>query len=200
MLHGSHYIEKAWGSGGSLPLFVPSRANDPAFQRWFARFERLGASPAAVTALVHMNRLIDISNVLPAIRVPTLVIHRTQDVTVNVECGARYLELPGNDHPPMSGDNADEIADAIQEFLTGSRAPVQVDRVLATVLFTDIVGSTEKPPRSAIGIGAISSTSITPRDEALLSFRGHQIKTTGDGILATFDGPARAVRCADYWI
>jgi pimeloyl-ACP methyl ester carboxylesterase len=147
------YIDTAWGSGGGLPFYIPSRVNDPAFQRWFARFERLGASPAAVASYMRMNSQIDISDIVPTIRVPTLVIHRTQDVTINVEAGrylaehipgARYLELPGIDHPPMIGDNANEIADAIQEFLTGARAPVEVDRVLATVLFTDIVGSTEK--------------------------------------------------------
>ena len=102
---------------------------------------------------MRMNSQIDISGILPTIRVPTLVIHRTEDVTINVEGGrflaehipgARYIELPGKDHIPFVGDNAGEIADAIQEFLTGSRAPVPVDRVLATVLFTDIVGSTEK--------------------------------------------------------
>ena len=147
------YIDQAWGSGTSLPYFAPSRANDAAFQRWWGRFERLGASPAAVTALMRMNSQIDISEIVSTIRVPTLVIHRTEDVTVNVEGGrylaqhipgARYIELPGKDHPPWIGDNADEITDAIEEFLTGSRVPVTVDRVLATVLFTDIVGSTEK--------------------------------------------------------
>lgn len=186
------YVDHAWGSGGGLPFYVPSRVNDPAFQRWFARFERLGASPAAVAS--------------PTIRVPTLVIHRTQDVTVNVEAGrylakhipgARYLELPGSDHPPMIGDNADAIADAIQEFLTGSRAPVAFDRVLATVLFTDIVGSTEK----AVALGdrrwrdLLDKHHTTIRSN-LTRFRGHEVKTTGDGFLATFDGPARGVRCA----
>src|ERR1700678_223733 len=117
------------------------------------RFERLGGSPAAVTNLMRMNSQIDITDIVPTIRVPTLVIHRTGDVAINVEGGrylakhipgARYIELPGKDHPPWIGDNADEIADAVQEFLTGTRAAVSVDRVLATVLFTDIVGSTEK--------------------------------------------------------
>ena len=200
------YVDKAWGSGGGLPFYVPSRVNDPAFQRWFARFERLGASPAAVTAYMRMNSQIDISDIVPTIRVPTLVIHRTQDVTINVEGGrylakhipgARYLELPGSDHPPMIGDNADEIADAIQEFLTGSRAPVEVDRVLATVLFTDIVGSTEK----AAALGDRRWRDLLDKHHAMIRsnltrFRGHEVKTTGDGILATFDGPARGVRCA----
>jgi pimeloyl-ACP methyl ester carboxylesterase len=168
------YIDQAWGTGGSLPLFAPTRANDPSFQRWWGRFERLGASPAAASALMRMNSQIDISGILPTIRVPTLVIHRTEDVTINVEGGrylaehipgARYLELPGTDHIPFVGDNADEIADAIEEFLTGARAPVTVDRVLATVLFTDIVGSTEKA--AALGaVGAIFSTIITPRSGA----------------------------------
>ena len=151
------YVEHAWGTGGSLPFFAPSRANDPIFQRWWGRFERLGASPAAAKSLVLMNMQIDISDILSTIRVPTLVIHRTEDVLIKVEGGrylaqnipgARYMELPGKDHLPFVGDNADEISDAIEEFLTGSRPPVAVDRVLATVLFTDIVGSTRKSHRA----------------------------------------------------
>ncbi len=200
------YIDQAWGSGASLPFFAPSVANDPAATQWWGRFERLGASPAAVTALMRMNSQIDISDVVSTIRVPTLVIHRTEDVTINVEGGrylaknipgARYLEFPGKDHPPWIGENVDEISDAIQEFLTGSRAPVAIDRVLSTVLFTDIVGSTEK----AAAIGDRRWRDLLDNHHATIRrnlerFRGHEIKTTGDGILATFDGPARGVRCA----
>jgi class 3 adenylate cyclase len=200
------YIEQAWGSGASLPFFAPSLANDTATQQWWGRFERLGASPAGVTALMRMNSQIDISDIVPTIRVPTLVIHRTEDVTINVAGGrylaehipgARYIELPGKDHPPWIGDNAAEIADVIEEFLTGSRSPVPVDRVLATVLFTDIVGSTEK----AVALGdrrwrdLLDSHHATIRRN-LTRFRGQEVKMTGDGILATFDGPARGVRCA----
>jgi class 3 adenylate cyclase len=200
------YINQAWGSGASLPFFAPSLGNDPAIQQWWGRFERLGASPAAVTALMRMNSQIDISNIVSTIRVPTLVIHRTEDVTINVEGGrylakhipgARYLEFPGKDHPPWIGDNVEEIADAIEEFLTGSRALVTRDRVLATVLFTDIVGSTEKA--AALGDRRwrdLLDTHHTTIRRNLARFRGHEIKTTGDGFLATFDGPARGVRCA----
>ena len=147
------YVEGSWGTGASLRRFAPSRANDATFQRWWGRIERLGASPAAVTALMRMNSQIEISGILPAVRVPTLVIHRTGDKTVSVEGGrdmaahipgAQLVELPGVDHLFYVGESAGEIADAIEEFLTGSRAPVAVDRVLATVLFTDVVGSTEK--------------------------------------------------------
>ena len=111
--------------------------------------------------------------------------------------GARYIELPGKDHLPFVGDNTDEIADAIEEFLTGSRPPVAVDRVLATVLFTDIVGSTEK----AATLGDHRWRDLLDNHHAtiqsnLTRFRGRKVKTTGDGILATFDGPARGVRCA----
>ena len=200
------YVDQAWGSGGSLPMFAPSRENDPAFQRWWGRFERLGASPAAASALMRMNSQIDISGIVSTIRVPTLVIHRIEDVTINVEGGrylaehipgARYIELPGKDHIPFVGDNAFEIVDAIEEFLTGARAPVPVDRVLATVLFTDIVGSTEKA--AALGDhrwrDLLDNHHATIRSN-LARFRGHEVKTTGDGILATFDGPARGVRCA----
>lgn len=200
------YIEQFWGSGNSSAIFAPTRHLDPAFKRWWGRFERLGASPSAVTALMKMNSQIDISGILHAIRAPTLVIHRTEDVTINVEGGrflaqhvpgARYIELPGTDHVPAVGDNADEIADAIEEFLTGARAPVEVDRVLASVLFTDIVGATEKA--AALGDHRwrdLLENHHTTIRRNLVHFRGREIDTAGDGFLATLDGPARAVRCA----
>jgi pimeloyl-ACP methyl ester carboxylesterase len=200
------YVEQAWGSGASLRTFAPSRSNDSAFQNWWGKGERLGASPAAAAALMRMNSQIDISDIVSTIRVPTLIIHRTDDATINVAGGrylaehipgARYVELAGTDHIPFVGDNADEIADAIQEFLTGARAAVPVDRVLSTVLFTDIVGSTEK----AAMLGDRRWRDLLGNHDAvirrnLMRFRGHEVKTTGDGILATFDGPARGVRCA----
>jgi class 3 adenylate cyclase/esterase/lipase len=200
------YIEHRWGSGDSVGKFAPSRANDPAFKRWWGRNERVSNSPAGAAAYARMNRLIDISDIVATIRVPTLVIHRTDDRHVSVEggrffathiSGARYLELPGEDHLPFIGDNAGDIADAFEEFLTGSRPPVPVDRVLATVLFTDIVGSTEK----AATLGDRRWRDLLDHHHAairrsLSHFRGREIKTTGDGVLATFDGPARGVRCA----
>jgi class 3 adenylate cyclase len=200
------YVAQAWGSGDSVQRFAPSRANDVAFQRWWGRNERLGASPAAVTALMRMNSQINVGDILPAVRVPTLVIHRTGDKVVSVEGGrdvaanipgARLVELPGDDHFFYVGENADAISDAIEEFLTGSRTPVAADRVLATVLFTDIVGSTEK----AAALGDQRWRDLLDNHHAtirrnLARFRGHEIKTTGDGFLATFDGPARGVRCA----
>ena len=200
------YVEKAWGTGGSVQRFAPSRANDATFQQWWGRNERLGASPAAVTALMRMNSQIEISGILPAVRVPTLVIHRTGDKAVSVEGGrdmaahipgARLLEFPGVDHLFYVGEGAEEISDAIEEFLTGSRTPVAADRVLATVLFTDIVGSTEK----AAALGDQRWRDLLDHHHAtirrnLTRFRGREVKTTGDGFLATFDGPARGVRCA----
>ena len=200
------YVEQSWGTGGSVQRFAPSRANDAAFQRWWGRNERLGASPSAVAALMRMNSQIDISSVLPAVRVPTLVIHRTGDKTVNVEGGrdmaahipgARLVELPGSDHIFYVGESAEKISEAIEEFLTGSRAPVPVDRVLATVLFTDIVKSTE----TAAVLGDQRWRDLLEHHHVmirrnLVRFRGHEVKTTGDGFLATFDGPARGVQCA----
>jgi class 3 adenylate cyclase len=180
--------------------------DDEAFKRWWARRERLGASPAGVIALMRMNSEIDIRPILPAIRVPTLVIHRTDDIAISVEGGralaelipqARLLELPGEDHLPYLGDNADRIVDEIEEFVTGSRAEIEPDRVLATVLFTDLVNSTER----ATALGDRAWRALLDRHDALVrrefrEFRGREVKALGDGFLATFDGPARAVRCA----
>jgi pimeloyl-ACP methyl ester carboxylesterase len=200
------YIEGSWGSGGSVARFAPSRASDPAFKRWWGRLERVSNSPAGAAEYARMNHLLDISAIVPTIRVPTLVIHRTDDRNISVEGGrflathipgARYLESPGVDHLPFVGDDADDIANAIEEFLTGSRASVTGDRLLATVLFTDIVGSTKKA--AALGDHRwrdLLDTHHTAIRRTLSRFRGHEIKTTGDGVLATFDGPARGVRCA----
>jgi pimeloyl-ACP methyl ester carboxylesterase len=132
-----HYADTTWGTGASLPMFVPSMVGNKAFQEWWAKFERLGANPAACIEIMQLNSQIDVSAILPTIHVPTLVIHRKDDVAVNVEGGrelaalipnARYVELPGTDHIPFVGDNAEEITDAVQEFLTGSRARVTIDR------------------------------------------------------------------------
>ncbi|OSI76509.1 MULTISPECIES: adenylate/guanylate cyclase domain-containing protein [Bradyrhizobium] len=200
------YVEKAWGSGGSIQRFAPSRANDIGFQQWWGRNERLGASPSAVTALMRMNSQIDISGILPAVRVPTLVLHRTDDQVVDVAGGrdvaahipgAKLIEFPGIDHIFYVGEGAEAISDAIEEFLTGAPARIEADRVLATVLFTDIVGSTEK----AASLGDLRWRNLlddhhTTIRRVLARFRGREVKTTGDGFLATFDGPARGVRCA----
>lgn len=200
------YVEKAWGTGDSVHRFAPSRANDAAFRQWWGRNERLGASPAAVTALMRMNSQIDISGILPAVRVPTLVLHRTEDQVVDIAGGrdvaanipgAKLVELPGVDHIFYVGDGAEKISDAIEEFLTGAPARIEADRVLATVLFTDIVGSTEK----AASLGDQRWRNLLDDHHAtirrlLARFRGREVKTTGDGFLVTFDGPARGVRCA----
>ncbi len=198
-------FERSWGQGMALPMWAPSRADDPQLKEWGARFERLGASPGAAVALFRMAAAIDIRHVLPAIRVPTLILHRTGDQALPVMDsrymaeqipGAKYVELPGIDHWWFVGDS-DAILDEIQEFLTGVRPGPEPDRVLATVLFTDIVGSTQR----AAELGdrrwhdLLDSYYGLARRELGRS-RGREIKTTGDGFLATFDGPARGIRCA----
>jgi class 3 adenylate cyclase len=158
-----------------------------------------------VAAIVQMSFEIDVRHVLPTIRVPTLVLHRTGDRVISVEegrliarsiPGAKYVELPGEDHAPFVGD-ADLLVDEIEEFLTGTRAGVELDRVLATVLFTDIVGSTEQAAElgDARWRERLDSYYRHVREE-VSRFRGREIGTAGDGFFATFDGPARAIRCA----
>jgi class 3 adenylate cyclase len=200
------YVEEKWGTGESVRKYAPSLADDAGFKKIWARHERVGATPAAAKALMRMNQEIDISGVLSAIRVPTLVIHRTEDIAVSIEEGrflaqhiphARLAEFAGADHLPYIGENADDIADEIQEFVTGSRPAVEPDRVLATVLLTDIVDSTKR----ASDLGDRRWRTLLDQHDDLVRqeisrLRGREVKALGDGFLATFDGPARAVRCA----
>ena len=191
------------GTGEHLVFQGPS--GDLAFKKWWARFERLGASPGAWRELAEIMGKIDVRRVLDLVQAPTLVIHRTEDRINEVAQsraiadhipGARFSELPGVDHIPFLGD-ADAIVDEIEEFVTGTR-PVRIhERVLATVLFTDVVGSTDL----AVKLGDSKWRDTLEEHRVLVRtlidrHRGREINTTGDGFLATFDGPARAVRCA----
>ena len=192
-------------AGGLLNIWAPTVADDPQAREAFGRYLRSGASPSAVVALSRMNWEADIRHVLPVISVPTLVIHRTEDQIVQVEAGrhlaesipgAKYVELPGEDHLWFHGDS-DAVLQEIQEFLTGARSAPEPDRVLATVMFTDIVGST----RRATQLGDRGWRELLQRHDALMRrelvrHRGREVKTMGDGFLATFDGPARGIRCA----
>ena len=196
------YIETSWGSGQSLPMFAPTMANDPAFVQWWGKFERLGATPGAATKIMRMNSRIDVSDVLPAIQVPTLIIHRTNDVAVDVQGGrdlaelipnSKYVELPGVNHIPFV-DESDRIVQEMEQFLTGSRSAPVIDRVLATVLMSDVVDSTAQ----ASNLGdqrwqdVMAAHNTVTRAE-LERFRGNEVRFTGDGFLTTFDGPARAI-------
>jgi len=195
-------IEETWGVDADLGTMAPNA--DPAFCEWFARRARASASPAAARDLILMNSQIDVRAVLPTIQVPTLVLHRTGDrdsrpdegryIAEHIP-GARFVELEGDAHVPMV--DSDQIVDEVEEFLTGVRRRPALDRVLATVLFTDIVGSTEK----AAALGDHAWLELREAHHAVVRrelerFRGHEVDTAGDGFLATFDGPARAVRCA----
>jgi pimeloyl-ACP methyl ester carboxylesterase len=200
------YIDTDWGTGNSLPWFAPTSEGDVAFQEWWGRFERLGANPGAAIKLMRMNSQIDITGILSSIHVPTLVIHRTGDTLIDFDGGvllaeripnAQLVELPGPDHLPFVGEDPLRIVDEIEQFLTGATTEPIVDRVLATLLFTDIVDST-------VTAGTVGDERwrnlLYAHDSAVRSeiarFRGTEIKNTGDGFLATFDAPARAIRCA----
>jgi len=197
--------EEDWGGHADLRLRGPGRAADSNFQRWYSTHRRLSASPGAAVALARMNAQIDVRNIVPVIRVPTLVLHRKGDKVVNVGNGrylaehipsARYVELPGDDHAMFLGE-ATAIPDEIEEFLTGTRHVVEPDRVLATVLFTDLVGSTQR----VVQLGDRGWRDLLEAHHAvvrqyLARFRGREIDTAGDGFLAAFDGPARAASAA----
>jgi pimeloyl-ACP methyl ester carboxylesterase len=198
-------VESGWGKLVDLERYVPSKIGDEAFATRLATYLRRAASPGAAVALLRMNTQIDIRAVLPTIHVPTLVLHRTGDRDANVDegrwlaaqvPGARFVELAGDDHFPWVGDQ-EAILDEVQEFLTGVRPAPEADRLLVTVLFTDIVGSTEWAAR----LGDRAWKEMLDQHHGLVRqelhrFRGREVDTAGDGFLATFDGPARAIRCA----
>jgi class 3 adenylate cyclase len=199
-------LDLRWGEGALLLLNAPSRRNDQAFLQRFARIERAAASPGAVLTLMRANYEIDVRHLLPAIRVPTLILHRAGDELVPVRsgrylaehiAGAQYAEIPGTDHMVVDPETQDIIADQIQEFMTGERRRLEPDRVVATVMFTDIVGSTERA--AEVGDGRwreLRGNWHAVMRKELAAFRGREVDTAGDGLLATFDGPARAIRCA----
>jgi len=198
-------IARDWGGPVGLDVRAPSKLGDIRFRENWARYIRMGASPGAAAALTRMNAEIDVRPILDAVRVPTLVLHRTGDRTIAVEAGrylaehipdASFVELAGDDHLPWIGDS-DAILGEIEEFLTGVRTSPHTDRVLATVLFTDIVGSTERAADLADAAWADLLEAHHARvREQLARYAGREIDTAGDGFLAIFDGPARGVRCA----
>lgn len=194
-----------WGGDVDLTTIAPSVAGDARISASFARRSRLSVSPSAAVALGRMNTDIDIRAVLPIVRVPTLMFHAVEDRDAKIDegrwiasriPGARLIELPGGDHVPFYA-NQDAVVSAVQEFLTGTRPLPDADRFLATVLFTDIVNGTAKA--AELGDGGwralVESHHAIVRRE-LARFRGTEVDTAGDGFFATFDGPARAVRCA----
>jgi class 3 adenylate cyclase len=201
----SDQISDQWGLGISQFVAAPSSLGDERARQWWARLERHSLGPGDVTRMFDVLAHTDVRPVLETIQVPTLIVHRTGDTFSPVEQGrylaehipgARFVELPGNDHAGWEGD-AEAGNDAIEEFITGHRPVHEPDRVLATVLFTDIVGSTER----ARELGDRKWRELLDRHDELARMeldrhQGRLVKTTGDGLLATFDGPARAIRCA----
>lgn len=202
--HMDEAVER-WGEGLVASSVAPSQAHDPAFMEWAGRLERLAASPTTIRRIFDLIGEMDVRDVLPSIRVPTLVMHRTGDTFIQVEHsryiasripGARYVELEGGENMFSVGDS-EALLGEIEEFLTGTRHEREPDRMLATVMFTDICDST----RRAAEMGDRSWRFLLERHDALfrqalVRHRGREVKRTGDGFLATFDGPARAIRCA----
>jgi class 3 adenylate cyclase len=198
-------LVERWGEGLVAGAVAPSGMADPAFREWAGRLERLAASPATIRRIFDLIGEFDVRDVLPSIRVPTLVLHRRDDSFIKVEHsrylaaripGATYVELEGSENIFSLGDT-EAVMGEIEEFLTGTRHQREPDRMLATVLFTDICGSTER----AAQMGDRSWRFLLERHDALFRqaldrHRGREVKRTGDGFLATFDGPARAIRCA----
>jgi class 3 adenylate cyclase len=198
-------LRRDWGGPAGLDMLARDAQDDPHFREWWSGYLRRSSSPGAALALTSMNSEIDIRQVLPTIRVPTLVLHRRDDPLCPVEGGryiaahipgASYVEVPGRDHLPFAGE-IDALLDPVEEFLTGAPPVVETDRVLTTILVIDIVNSTTR----AVALGdqrwrdVLAQYRTTVREQ-FARFRGDERNVTGDGFVATFDGPARAIHCA----
>ena len=198
-------VEEGWGQASLVPLLAPSRAGDARFLSWYRRWERLSSTPSAAAATLRWAMEADVAPAFPAIQARTLIVHRSGSAMYDQESvraaaklipDARHVELAGTDALPYVGD-ADALLDVVQEFLTGTQATPDFDRSLATVLFTDIVGSTQTARR----LGDRPWRYLLEEHHARIRrqldrFHGNEVDTAGDGFFVTFDGPARAVRCA----
>ncbi len=199
-------ITRNWGKGALIDLFIPGAGADPAMVEFWGRLQRSCASPGMASSLWKSLGAIDTRPILASVRVPTLVLHRTDEIAIPVQGGrmlaemipgARLVELPGNIHVPFGSGDTPHMLDVIEEFLTGARHAPDLERILTTVLFTDIVGSTTR----AAELGDRRWNELLERHDTvmrrqLVRYRGTEVNRTGDGFLATFDGPARAVQCA----
>jgi len=198
-------LERDWGGPWGIEMWAPSMAQDESYRRFQANYLRLAASPGAGVAIWRMNKDIDVRHVLSSLRIPTLILHRTGDRVTGIEqarylaeriAGAKLVEIPGNDHSPWVGDT-ETVLTEVEEFLTGARHNAEADRVLATVLFIDIVRSTERA--AEVGDSRwrdLLEAYYSLARRQLTRFRGRELDTAGDGLFAAFDGPARAVCCA----
>lgn len=199
------FLVRTWGQEEFSFLLNPTANVEPRFQKWGARWMRNSVTPDALEGAYDVLANTDVRHILPSIRVPTLVLHRTDDLLVPVDNGrylaekipgAKLVELPGEDHIPFLGD-WEAIVDEVEEFLTGSRRERDTERVLATILFTDIVDSSSQAnKRGDRAWRSLLEEHNDIVDSELAHFNGRLVKTMGDGMLATFDGPARAIRCA----
>ena len=200
------YAEEHWGSGAALPLFCPDTGDDPAFQEWWGKYERTGASPRDLIEIMKVNSQIDITDILPSIKASTLVLHRTEDALIDIEGGrtlakmipdAKLIEFSGRDHFAFMGEERDQILGEIEAFVTGSKPKPIFDRVLAAVVFTDIVNSTNLAQELGDNLwhAKLEQHNSEVRKQ-FNQFRGQEVKSLGDGFLATFDGPGRAIHCA----
>jgi pimeloyl-ACP methyl ester carboxylesterase len=198
------FAKQRWGTGATMELLAPSRAADTRFREWWVRCERLGAGPDAAVAAFRFGLEQDVRPLLPAVSAPTLVLHRQGNRYIDIGAGqdlaeripgAKFVALPGDDHVFFSGDT-DGLVDEIEDYLTGRHHGAEGDVVTATVVFTDIVASTERQA----GVGQGEWSRLTDRHDAMVRaalarHRGREVKTTGDGFLATFDAAGRALRC-----
>jgi pimeloyl-ACP methyl ester carboxylesterase/DNA-binding CsgD family transcriptional regulator len=192
-------IENGWGTGASAQRFAPDAAKDERYRNWWGRCERLSVSPSGAVALARMNAAIDVRSIVPTIRVPTLILHRTDDARIKFAGGlylaqqirhAKFVEMPGRDHPIWTGD-VDRVVDEIEEFVTGTRPEPDYDRVLATILAARYIGK-----RGDAHWGERLGAMRDAAKDIIIRHRGRPIAIGNEGLGARFDGPARAVRCA----